>query len=88
METILQKDRTELTREDRERLQQYMKQYEPLLERIDKALSDIDRRLSGMDPVQEYVPTPAECAQAKLSSVMRKLKTALSRVGTLPFHDP
>ena len=87
METILQKDRTELTGEDREKLQQYMKQYEPLLERIDKALSDIDRRLSGMDLVQEYVPTPAECAQAKLSSVMRKLKTALSRVSTLPFRD-
>ena len=88
METILQKDRTELTGEDREKLQQYMKQYEPLLERIDKALSDIDRRLSGMDPVQEYVPTPAECAQAKLSSVMRKLKTALSRVSTLSCRDP
>lgn len=88
MEIILQKDRTELTSEDREKLQQYMKQYGPLLERIDKALSDIDRRLSGMDPMHEYVPTPAECAQAKLSSVMRKLKTALSRVGALSFRDP
>ena len=52
--------------------------------RIQKALDDIEKRLSGVDPdpepEPEYVPTVAEKAQARLSSVMRGLKRELKKV--------
>ena len=70
--------------EEWNRLEKYVSTYSEVVIRIQKALDDIEKRLSGVDPdpepEPEYVPTVAEKAQARLSSVMRGLKRELKKV--------
>lgn len=80
MSDVLAKSKAELTDEDRKTLTDYISQYGPILERVNKALSAIEKKLQGTDPEDEYIPTASEQAQSKLSSVMRQLKVALKRV--------
>ena len=65
-------------------MEKYVSTYSEVVIRIQKALDDIEKRLSGVDPdpepEPEYVPTVAEKAQARLSSVMRGLKRELKKV--------
>lgn len=65
-------------------MEKYVSTYSEVVIRIQKALDDIEKRLSGVDPdpepEPEYVPTVAEKAQARLSSVRRGLKRELKKV--------
>ena len=68
----MSKKRDELTEEERDIIQQYLDTYSDVVVRIRTALSDIDKRL---------VPTPADKAFAKISSVMKNLKRQMKQVG-------
>ncbi|KAK8823212.1 hypothetical protein WA538_002360 [Blastocystis sp. DL] len=90
IEEILDKNKDTLTTEERNRLEKYVSTYSEVVIRIQKALDDIEKRLSGVDPdpepEPEYVPTVAEKAQARLSSVMRGLKRELKKYDSAIAH--
>ena len=72
-----------MTEEERDIIQQYLDTYSDVVVRIRTALSDIDKRLNGVDPEPEpepeFVPTPADKAFAKISSVMKNLKRQMKQ---------
>ena len=80
----MSKERDELTEEERNILQQYLDTYSDVVARIRTALNDIEKRLNGIDPEhepeKEYIPSPAEKAYAKISSVMKSLKREMKKV--------
>ena len=85
----MNKSTDSLTVEEKDRLKKYVLTYSEVMTRIQKALDDIEKRLSGVDPEPdpepEYVPTVAEKAQARLSSVMKGLKRELKKVRTVAW---
>ena len=87
----MSKKRDELTEEERNILQQYLDTYSDVVIRIRTALNDIDKRLNGVDPEPEpepeCVPTPADKAFAKISSVMKSLKRQMKQVEFKPAND-
>ena len=73
-----------MTEEERNILQQYLDTYSDVVARIRTALKKKKKRLNGIDPEpeseKEYIPSPAEKAYAKISSVMKSLKREMKKV--------
>lgn len=76
----MRKQQSDLTEEEKVIVNDYLAKYEPILQNLEKLITDINKRLNGEDTVPEYTASPADIAVSRLKSTMKTLKREVTRV--------